>query len=587
MFFVVELAFVIFLSTLDSFQTTKTREKPRAPPPKFHLSVNGTSKSILVTVETEREVKIRWCYQHGICVEGHSITLNPAKATSALLSLPHVLPCICVQVYYTSTDAKRNSMCPFVDSLNAARDVLPSSDVALYNSSLRWKSLCPTKNLQISASLCWKHQAQLCTRVSNTTLKGTKAGSVITYDTSSVDKHPQMCLQLSLHQSQRSFCNFTADMSTWEAFIEPSQRSVFVHLRSPASAAFSAQLCVLRNERCAARGAIVSVRLEGKDGANTLAVPLHDIADRPCVQVWRSDPALQGRRILCPDYSPSKSSLIAVAALFAFTILVLLVICCRSSARCTADWLHIQEPVLLVCSSDQPPQISAVSALASVLQGELGATVHMTLWSKSSGSPSGSGAGVADLGPLPWLYGQWDAVQEADGSILIIWSPEAKQVYRKWKEMGRASDEEMKTCGGEDEDYDTAVIRPVFTAALSCLKGALQESKSQRVSIVYFEGLGHRKDIPKPFRSFPCYCIPQHFSGLLQELAGKRSNVSSRWRCWTRLLLKMLSLKLSRQLQRRLTMLSPETNDGGTVAKTKAIGCSPLISYLRRTRVET
>ncbi|KAM8830821.1 interleukin-17 receptor E [Synchiropus picturatus] len=573
MFFVVGLALVIFLSTLDSLQSTNPREKPNAPPLNFHLSVNGTSKSILVTVETEREVKIRWCYQHGICAGGRSLTLNPAKATSALLNLPHVLPCICVQVYYTNADAKRNSMCPFVNRPDAARDVLHSSDVAPFDSSLRWRALCPTNTLQISASLCWMHEAQLCTLVSNSTLKGTKIGSVITYDTSSVDKHPQMCLQLSLHQSRRNFCNFTADDSTWEASAEPSQRSVSVHLRSPASAAFSAQLCVLRSGRCAPRGAVVTVRLEGKD---TLVVPLHAVADKPCVQVWRSDPALQGRRVLCPDYSPSKRSLFVVAALFAFTMLVLLVTCCRSSAGCTADWFHIQKPVLLVCSSDQPPQVSAVCALASVLKGELGATVHMTLWSENSSSPSGSRAGVADLGPLPWLYGQWDAVQEADGSILIIWSPEAKQAYQKWKEV------EKDKCGGEDEASDTAVIRPVFTAALSCLKGALQESKSQRVSIVYFEGLGHRRDIPKPFRSFPCFCIPQHFSGLLRELAGTRSHVSSRGRCWTRLLLKMLAFKLSRQLERRLKTqhLSPETDVEETVAKTKPLGFSPVISCI-------
>lgn len=108
--------------------------------------------------------------------------------------------------------------------------------------------------------------------------------------------------------------------------------------------------------------------------------------------------------------------------------------------------------MLVVCSSEQSAHVSAVCALASILQGELSATVHMALWAQSSQTQAGSG--VADLGPLPWLYGQWEAVRKAQGKVLIVWSPEATKAYEKWKEE-RASVDKNE---GEKEDCSRAEV---------------------------------------------------------------------------------------------------------------------------------
>lgn len=50
------------------------------------------------------------------------------------------------------------------------RDVWLSSEVILYERSLIWKSKCPARNLNISASLCWRQHEHFCTAAPNSTL---------------------------------------------------------------------------------------------------------------------------------------------------------------------------------------------------------------------------------------------------------------------------------------------------------------------------------------------------------------------------------------------------------------------------------
>ena len=219
-------------------------------------------------------------------------------------------------------------------------------------------------------------------------------------------------------------------------------------------------------------------------------------------------------------------------------------------------WLSTQKPVLLVCSSGQPAHVSAVCALASILQGELCAAVRMALWSQSSERKSGAGAagaggpapgnGVADVGPLPWLYGEWDAVQRAQGKVLVVWSHEAKQLYERMRgqkterrkregtrqgeaKRGRAMDdleeeeedwklkERMLTRGtekaillAEDETAEatsfdgSSITWPVLRATLARLQGALQEpGRSHPVVLISLSGLSHNRDIPNELRGVP------------------------------------------------------------------------------------
>lgn len=128
------------------------------------------------------------------------------------------------------------------------------------------------------------------------------------------------------------------------------------------------------------------------------------------------------------------------------------------------------------------------------------------------------------------------------------------------------------------------MIEPVFTAALACLEGALQDHRGPGVAIVYFQGLGHSRDIPKSFRGVPRYCLPQNFSGLIQELGetgGRTEPGRLRWRCWPRLVSKVLSLWLARQLAQRLQTLLPHTQGDKVMSSSSAMTSDKTQSRLR------
>lgn len=264
-------------------------------------------------------------------------------------------------------------------------------------------------------------------------------------------------------------------------------------------------------------------------------------------------------------------------------------------------WLCIHKPALLVCSSEQSAHISAVCALASILKDDLSARVHMALWALTSQTQDGVQPGVADLGPLPWLYGQWEAVGKAQGKVLIVWSSEAKKTYEKWKERRKNANKtelshrnysrsevepeelqenvveysKMKRKRQKDDrknqPYDNkdsdqrepcTVIAPVFKAALTCLEGALQKCKGQGVAFVYFQGFCHNRDIPKAFRGIPRYCLPQDFRGLIQELGAMQRPLETRKfssHCLPRLLSKIMSVWLAHRLAQKLQTLLPQT----------------------------
>uniref|UniRef100_A0A3B4T6K8 Uncharacterized LOC111217401 n=1 Tax=Seriola dumerili TaxID=41447 RepID=A0A3B4T6K8_SERDU len=566
------------------------------PVPEFDLSVNQLSKSITVTVAPGEKVYTRWCYSGVQCNGGPLSTLITVSFNCTFICIYLLL-----FVYYTYTDARRRKKCPFQkEKVTDVADVWSSSEVIQYKSSLQWRSVCPASDLKISASLCWRQHEHLCTPVLNSTqLEEKEDGPNLIYNTSTVDKHPNMCVQVS------------QTVSSWDVYIGPGKQSVFVYITSLVPAMFSAQLCALNEMGCSPMGQVHTLRM-GKTTEMRIKMPPHFLAVKPCVQVWQSEPALHGRRILCPNYTHNRCGMYAVAALTLVVIIALLgIFIHRLTKSKAADWLCVQKPVLLVCSSEQSAHVSAVCALASILQGELSATVHMALWAQSSQTQTGTGTGVADLGPLPWLYGQWETVRKAQGKVLIIWSPEAKIAYEKWREERANVDENerkkeddskadarcekirvaveedyklngrrlaicnkgktagrkdyVKSCDGKDwcqHKEPSSVIAPVFAASLACLQGTLQQCKGQGVAIVYFQRLGHSRDIPKALRGIPRYCLPQDFRGLIQELGGMKRKTQTgkfHWHCWLRLLSKVQSIWLVRQLAHRLQTQLPQT----------------------------
>ncbi|XP_015239029.1 PREDICTED: interleukin-17 receptor E [Cyprinodon variegatus] len=573
------------------------------PWPNFTLSVNKSSKIISVDVDSGEVVKVRLCYEkHGHCHGGNPQAIN----RSAVLSIPYLLPCVCVEVYYNYIDAARHKKCPFENqSLIDTKDILQSSTVQVFTSYLSWSSVCPAQALDVSAALCWMIHNLTCIPLPNSTLER-EYGPTLRFKTSTVDKHPQICVQFYIQNNHNISCLSLEDKPSWETHVTAGIQSVRVHIISTVPARFSAQLCVLTESGCLPRGPL---HIATMPTDQRIVVPIQDITEKPCIQVWQSDPALIGRRILCPDFTRKRWGVCAGGVLvFAVTGTLLGFLLHRALKSGMAGLLTIQRPLLMVCSSSQSAHISAACALASILQEELGASVDTTLWAQSSKTKAWNGASVADLGPLPWLYGQWENILEEEGKILIVWSSEAKRMYQRlrtkmdnslrpekirtlmpdylkpngWKLGKNKKNKYLEDKGVESLEYDdsekepSAVIEPVFVGALAALEGALQEGKCKDVTIVFFQGLCRSKDIPQAFRGVPHYCLPQEFSGFIQEMTemrGRTNSRESRWRCWPRLLSKVLSVWLARQLTQRLQTVLPDKRTE-SVSSTKTSGQS-------------
>ncbi|XP_035238986.1 interleukin-17 receptor C [Anguilla anguilla] len=554
---------------------------------RFSVSVDGPSRFINVSILPGPSIKTRLCYkQPSECTELEPPVfhlIDTSYSLTANLSFPYLLPCLCVEVYPTETDAVRTKHCPFENKpLAGGRDVWISSSHEMYDQTLVWKPVCRSASLMPSASLCWQVQENplLCLPVPNSSLQVEDWR----YNVSTVDQHPKMCVQFSLNGTYDVRCPFRLGHLEWQAVILPAAWHFRVRLTSSIPASFSAQLCILEGERCVAIGAVHSVKTENTTETE-LRLPFTTLSTGLCVQVWRSAPFLIGRRLICPQSSHGRLGLIAMASVV--LVVFMMTLACLTYCgvrRGLSDWQLGQKPVLLVCSSEQMPQVSAVCALASLLQGELCAGVRMALWAQNTG-------GVTKLGPLPWLYGQCEAVRGAGGRVLIAWSPEAREAYWHWKKDGAreqseaekkhrkesqkdmrnndlVEEETAKVLGGKKSGHaksdgqrePSPTTVPILRAALACLECELQRGRQGHgFALVYFEGLSHSHDIPLELRGVPRYCLPQDFGGLVRELHGGTvgGEKEKGCACWTGLLSKILALRLAQRLRMWLPQMRP------------------------------
>ncbi|KAK1786900.1 hypothetical protein P4O66_017282, partial [Electrophorus voltai] len=183
---------------------TEVYPKSRSPEdgdtvPVYNVTVDILAKRFLVTMEAGQQVKARLCFKNlqWECTGGQPLQMNTDLVRAVSLNFSHLVPCMCVQLYYAALDAKRDTACPLKDKiLPGGGDVLSSSSVTLFGSSvLKWKPLCPSAQYKPTVTLCWQQQENqsLCVPAQNSTLGETD----LKYNVSQVDKHAHMCVKVS------------------------------------------------------------------------------------------------------------------------------------------------------------------------------------------------------------------------------------------------------------------------------------------------------------------------------------------------------------------------------------------------------
>ncbi|KAB5567663.1 hypothetical protein PHYPO_G00235490 [Pangasianodon hypophthalmus] len=543
--------------------------------PVYKVTLDISAKRFIVDMEAGQKVNVRLCYENkAVCNGKISNMINTDLNRTVTLNFPYLVPCLCVQMYYTAVDARRHTTCPLKDKiLPGGGEVLSSSSLQLFGSSLlKWKHLCPSVQFEPAVSLCWQHTRNHshCVSVQNSTLHMTD----LKYNVSDVDKHAHMCLKFVLNGSHQVFCPFSSgDLSEWDVTVVPGSWHLYVRLSSSIPASFAAQLCVEEGGACVVKENVHTVQTEEGARDVELTVPLSFFTSRLCVQVWRSEPALRGRRIICPDYTHRRWGLIAAASLALLVAITTVgIFTYKLIKRQTSVWRSAErKPVLLVCSSDEISHVSAVCALAYGLQEELRMDVRLAQWAHCSTQTS-----LAQLGPAPWLYGQCQQVHSVGGMVLIAWSPKAQQTFLTWRERESSGkvDKEQKDKteewrdkqGQSQAESESSITAPVFNASLISMWAGLQsERRGQGFGLVCFRGLSGTRCIPKELRGIRRYCLPRDLSNLIHELDvnvhGPRSraqNMSS-WCCWPRLFSKGLSFWLSQRLAQRLDAWLPQT----------------------------
>ncbi|ROI74335.1 Interleukin-17 receptor E [Anabarilius grahami] len=436
------------------------------PVPEARVSVDERDKRFTVCMNTDQMVKISLCHKHSFpeCVERRYFgKINTTVNQTVDLSFPYLIPCVCVQLWFTGIDVRRNTQCPLKNR------ILPQG------------------------------------------------------------------------------------RSEWSVTVVPGSLHLHVHLTSNVAASFAAQLCDRHKDKCASRGHVISRQL-----------------------VWRLD--LHGRRIICPDFTHRRWGLITGAALTLLAVVTLLVCFTRWLVKSSTLvwWSAERRPVLLVCSSNDTAHITAVCSLASGLQGELYMDVRLAQWMQCHPQFS-----LAQLGPVPWLYGQCQAVQKAGGLVLIAWSPDALRAYLRWRKSERKAElcktglysaveeeEEEQLCCDEEcmekPMESSSITAPVFNAALSCLwTGIRGDCHGRGFGLVCFPSLNNNITcIPKRLRCVRKYCLPKDLPSLINDLTGSQDGTGkTKGRCWPRLLSKALSLCVSRQLAPRLEAKLPVPTD--------------------------
>ncbi|XP_028849717.1 interleukin-17 receptor E isoform X2 [Denticeps clupeoides] len=522
--------------------------------PKFSVLVDPTTHKLSVSVEKGPIVKARLCYRRSdvcsILSPPVEVMINTSESNSVNVSVPIILPCLCLQVYYSYDDAPREMFCPFKDRrLDEFPEIWSTSQLKLLGTStLKWMPVCSYPPLKPSATLCWHIYGNLahCMDVPNSTLQGKK----LEYNLSAVDQHQQMCVKMSLNNSHSIHCPFQSlSIHQWDVIdVVPSSLHFYVYITSSMPAAFTGQLCFRVEDECAPSGDVHTVVMTA-NRQTELRLPLPPLLNHLCVQVWRSEPFLHGRRFICPSYTHRRCGLIlGISLAFLVTLAVLGYLTFCSIRQKVSAWECATPPVLLVNSSDEAAHLAAVCSLASGLQRELRASVRLALWDHSSSQDS-----LACLGPIPWLHAQCRAVQQEQGVVLITWSSVASEAFVQWRgerekklrrklkarENCTKTDEQKEanktygTSGQADGHMEemNSVTSSVFTATLSCLQAALQQGDSQDhcFSILCFQGLSSCAEIPTDLQHVPRYCLPQDLSQLLWRISHgvKRGNCSS------------------------------------------------------------
>ncbi|XP_053325583.1 interleukin-17 receptor E [Spea bombifrons] len=466
-----------------------------------------------------------------------------------ILKYEVLLPCLCIEVYYNVTDAERNTACPFYrNSIAYTEEFWDISMIDISNHTSMHMAFNKKCDLEPSVTLCEKKNDR-CTTVPNATIQTNQSSlaCITEYSIPSIDRDPHLCFKFNVSNVTHERCPEAKDR-VWNVTVDVQSFRVLLTIFTRLPSSYSAVICKpnISTGRCYPESSVYDITVEqNTDGElRYLTVPKPNIGS--CIQVWRSDVNFSYKHIFCPDFSQKHLGLVFLGMSVAVFMLVLLVF-----LTIQRIWKKITAPlwrttVLLVYSPDSAEYKTLICAFADFLQSILGCEVILDLWDMNT---------VSQIGMLPWFYQKRDLVSERKGNVLLIWTKKSRLMFDQWKSST------FGTLGWRDPNN-------LFGAAMSCLQKDLEVEDDKEVlknySVVYFEGLCEKRDIPVNLRKFSRYRLLKDLYRLVIKLQGTTCLPPP---CLIKAAAKYLMRKLkssekSTGLQRHLDHCRQNLNDG-------------------------
>ncbi|KAM6162732.1 interleukin-17 receptor E [Erethizon dorsatum] len=452
--------------------------------PEFTFELLTEARAIRVTIPPGPEVSVRLCHQWALECEELSSPFDAQKTVAgghaSDLPFEFLLPCLCIEAAYLQEDTVRRKRCPFQSWPEAyASDLWKSvqfTDHSQHNQMVMALTLCCP--LKLEASLCQRRdQHSPCEDLPNATVQESEGWYVV----EKVDLHPQLCFKFYFENSSHVECPRQRSLMSWNVSMAIRAQQLILRFSSRTHAAFSAAWSHPGLGLDTSMSPVYSISQTQGPGPVTVDLILPFPRPGGCVLVWRSDVQFARKRLLCPDASHRRLGLLSLALLGLSTLLgVVLVLTCRRLLSGPGR----ERPVLLLHAADSEAQRRLVGALAKLLRTALGGgrDVIVDLW---------EGTHVAQVGPLPWLWGARARVARERGTVLLLWNG-----------VGRGP--------ARDLDPSAAPLRALLRAAPRPL-----------LLLVYFSRLCAKGDIPRPLRTLPRYRLLRDWPRLLRALGAR------------------------------------------------------------------
>ncbi|KAM4022390.1 interleukin-17 receptor E [Anomaloglossus baeobatrachus] len=493
----------VSLFTLPNFilPFNKTHYIPsRDAKPAFQYQHIAEEKKFEVSVPKGPHVIARLCYDFYICEDLEPPSEKEISSSQIVsLSYENLLPCLCIEAFYTHRDSKREKKCPFKDHPEPYIEKLLQVSVNEINHpsdtmTVRFSSPCP---LETTVTFCRK-QNGICVTEKDAIVK--QHGKE--YYLKSVDRDHHLCFQFSSLNRSYVKCPDIGDRF-WNMNLKTRLYSVLITISSKISASFSAAVCRknLKTGGCDLRSVIYNVSTNHKFGSDDLQLSLPRPGIGDCIMVWRSDVSHSHRYLLCSfDFSHQHLGLLAlVTSLVIFTMILIIYRSCQRMWKIFTAPLW-RRTILLVYSPDSAEYKTLICDFADFLHSILGCEVILDLWDMNT---------VSQIGMLPWFYQKRKLVSERKGKVMVVWTRRSRTMYDQWKKR------QTNSIGWKDSTN-------LFGAAMSCLEkdlGVQQERENlKHYTMVYFEGLCERKDIPECLQKISTYRLLKDLYRLVSHL---------------------------------------------------------------------